>query len=60
MKVLGDALTKSRDVKAVELNSTMGVDAVARLLKDISDHAKANSKSDQPPSSGPVGMLVWN
>ena len=45
MKVLAAALTKSRDVKAVELNSTMGVDAVARLLKDISDHAKANGKS---------------
>lgn len=44
MKVLGDALSKSRNVKAVELNSTMSVDSVTRLLKDISDHAKANGK----------------
>ena len=45
MKGLGDALAKSKNVKAVELNSTMSADAMARLLKDISDHAKANGKS---------------
>lgn len=43
--MLGDALTKSKNVKVVELNSTMSIDAVTRLLKDISDHAKANGKS---------------
>ena len=42
--MLGDALTKSTNVKAVELNATMGSDTVNRLLRDIADHAKANGK----------------
>lgn len=45
MKSLGDSLAKSKNVRAVELNSTMSPDVVMRLLKEISDHAKANGKT---------------
>ena len=45
MKVLGDSLAKSKNLRVVELNATMSHDVVNRLLKDISDHAKTNGKS---------------
>ena len=45
MRTLGDSLSKSKNLRVVELNSTMSPDVVARLLKEISDHAKTNGKT---------------
>ena len=38
-------MDKSRNFRVVEINSTMSSDLVTRLLKEISDHAKAAGKT---------------
>lgn len=45
IKRLTVELAKSRDLKHVELNGSMSADSVSRMLKDVTDHAKAKQRS---------------